>query len=106
MPEEPENPERQHSPPKLAVALKIGSEGDPGPGVVASARGLLARRIVEIADEEGIPVMRDEELARSLSLLEVGSRLPPELFPAVAEIIAHIYYLSEKAREQHLTGDY
>ena len=61
---------------RRATALRY--EGEGAPRVVASGRGALARRIVELAEEAGVPVKRDAALAESLSRLERD-------FPGVAE---------------------
>lgn len=83
---------------KLAVALKHESTG--GPRVTASGVGKLAERLSEIARENDIPLVEDEDLARSLSLLDVGMQVPPELYDVVAEILAHVYHVSGKFRDR------
>jgi flagellar biosynthesis protein len=79
----------------LAVGLKVEDKKVGRiPKVSVSAAGLLAQKVVEIAKENDIPIVSDEDLAQDLFLLEVGSYLPEKLFPAVAEIIAHIHHVS------------
>jgi flagellar biosynthetic protein FlhB len=75
------------NPDHLAVALGYEPDGDEAPVVLASGQNLVARRIVEIAREHGIPVLRDVVLARSLADVEVGQQIPEELYEAVAEIL-------------------
>jgi type III secretion system FlhB-like substrate exporter len=79
----------------LAIGLKMEKKGEVKlPKVSVSAAGELARKIVEIAKENEIPLVKDTDLAQDMYLLEVGSYLPEKLFPAVAEIIAHIHHIS------------
>lgn len=70
-----------------AVALKYNAEQDAAPVVIASGYGSIAEKIIDIAEEKGIPVFRDDSAASLLCMLEVGSNIPPELY----EIIASIY---------------
>lgn len=88
-------PERE--PPKEAAALHY--EGEGAPRVVASGRGEVARRIVELAEQAGVPVRRDPALAEALSRLELDLEIPPELYVAVAEALAWAYRLDAGAAE-------
>lgn len=78
--------------PTVAVALHY--DGRQAPEVAAKGRRKLAAEIRELAEEHGIPVREDPELARFLARLEVGERIPRELYVAVAEVIAFAYWLS------------
>lgn len=75
--------------PKQAVALYYDPE-DNAPRVVASGRGELAERIIEKAKESDVPVHEDDRLAETLSRLEIGESIPPELYEAVAEILVFV----------------
>lgn len=75
--------------PAQAVALEY-DPADNAPKVVAMGRGLLAERIIEKAKEADIPVHRDDKLADTLSKLEIGDMIPPELYSAVAEILVFV----------------
>ena len=57
------------------------------PKVIASGRGLLAERIIERAKEADVPIHQDSKLADTLSRLEIGEMIPPELYEVVAEIL-------------------
>jgi flagellar biosynthesis protein len=72
----------------LAVALKY----DPGsaPRVIASGRGTLAEKIVEVAREHGVPVEPNPALAEALSSLELDEEIPEQLYRAVAQILGFI----------------
>lgn len=75
--------------PKQAIALEYDPAED-APKVIASGRGLLAERIIEKAKESKVPVHRDDKLADTLSRLEVGEMIPPELYEVVAEILVFV----------------
>lgn len=81
--------EERKQKPKQAIALSYHPDED-APKVVASGRGLLAERIVEKAKEAEVPVHRDDKLADTLSRLEIGDQIPPELYEVVAEILVFV----------------
>lgn len=74
---------------KTAVALSYDPEDD-APKVIASGRGALAERIIEKAKESKVAVHRDDKLAETLSRLEIGELIPPELYEVVAEILVFV----------------
>ncbi len=75
--------------PKQAIALGYDPE-DAAPRVIASGQGELAERIIEKAKEADVPIHRDDSLADTLSKLEVGELIPPELYEVVAEILVFV----------------
>lgn len=74
---------------KQAIALEYDPE-DEAPIVIASGKGALAERIIEKAKEADVPVHRDDKLADTLSRLEIGEMIPPELYEVVAEILVFV----------------
>lgn len=74
---------------KQAIALEY-DPSDEAPKVIASGRGLLAEKIIEKAKESDVPVHRDDKLADTLSRLEIGDMIPPELYEVVAEILIFV----------------
>ncbi len=74
---------------KTAVALEY-EPGDQAPKVVASGQGHIADRIIATAKEADVPVHKDEKLAKSLSLLDIGEYIPPELYSIVAEVLIYV----------------
>ena len=74
---------------KQAVALEYNQEED-APKVIASGRGALAERIIERAQESDVPIHRDDKLADTLSRLQIGEMIPPELYEVVAEILVFV----------------
>lgn len=79
-----------------AVALKYRMQEDEAPKVVAKGKGHVARKIVALAEESDVPVIRDEKLAEALSQVEIQFPIPVEAFQAVAEIYAFLVELDEK----------
>lgn len=74
---------------RQAIALEYNPSDD-APRVIASGRGLLADRIIERAKESDVPIHQDEKLANTLSRLEIGEMIPPELYDVVAEILVFV----------------
>jgi flagellar biosynthesis protein len=74
---------------KTAVALSYEPDQE-APVVIASGKGHLADRILERAKQADIPIHKDEKLAESLSRLELGESIPPELYDVVAEILVFV----------------
>ncbi len=75
--------------PKQAIALSY-DPSEEAPRVIASGKGALAERIIERAKEVDVPVHRDDKLADTLSRLEIGDMIPPELYEVVAEILVFV----------------
>lgn len=74
---------------KTAIALEYDPTDD-APKVIASGKGLLAEKILEKAQESDVPIHRDDKLAETLSRLEIGEMIPPELYEVVAEILIFV----------------
>ena len=74
---------------KQAIALEYNPM-EPAPKVVASGRGALAEKIIEKAKESDVPLHQDSKLADTLSKLEIGDYIPPELYEVVAEILVFV----------------
>ena len=81
--------DREKNKVKQAIALEY-DPSDEAPRVVASGRGLLAEKIIERAKESDVPIHRDDKLADTLSRLEIGEMIPPELYEVVAEILLFV----------------
>ena len=75
---------------KKAVALKYNAEQDLAPVVIASGYGEVAENIIDIAEQRGIPVYRDDSAASMLCMLEIGTTIPREMYELVAAIYLQI----------------
>lgn len=79
---------------RRAVALKYDPNKNNAPVVIASGSGYIADKVVEIAEECGVPVYKDDSLSVMLSQLDMGSEIPEELFSSIVDI--YIYFLNYK----------
>lgn len=75
---------------KKAVALKYNAEQDLAPVVIASGYGEVAENIIDIAEQRGIPVYRDDSAASMLCMLEIGTTIPRDMYELVAAIYLQI----------------
>lgn len=86
------------NPTHYAVALRYDPQQMEAPEVVALGQRLTALRIRELAKQHHVPIVENPPLARSLfAACEVGDIVPPELFAAVAEVLAYVYRLTGKS---------
>lgn len=88
--------EKKNKKPKQAVALEY-DPSDIAPRILAIGKGQVAERIIETAKKEDVPIHKDEKLAKTLSKLEIGDTIPPELYDVVAEVLVFVDRL-EKIR--------
>lgn len=72
-----------------AIALEYNPDED-APKVVATGKGQIAEKIISEAKKADVPVHQDSKLAGTLSKLEIGDMIPPELYEAVAEILVFV----------------
>ena len=87
---------------KQAIALEYDPNKE-APIVLASGRGIIAERIIEKAKENKVPVHKDDKLADTLSKLEIGEMIPPELYEVVAEILVFVDDM-EKLKGKMMNG--
>jgi len=81
---------------KKATALKYNDQKDNAPKAIAQGSGLTATNIIKIAQENGIPIKKDEDLVNMLSQIELNQEIPVELYKAVSEIFSFVYEISNK----------
>lgn len=92
--------EKERDKKKIAAALRYDPLKDRAPRLTAKGSGWLAEKIVRLAKEHGVPVREDPNLVQILAGLELDEEIPPELYRAVAEILAFIYDVNNRRREQ------
>jgi flagellar biosynthesis protein len=78
---------------RKAAALSYDIDKEDAPRLVAQGQGSLAEKIIEVAKLHNVPIYEDPQLVEVLCRLNVGDFIPPELFEAVAEVLAFIYKL-------------
>ena len=84
------------NPTHLSVAISYDSETAKAPVVLAKGEDYLAMKIREIAKENQIEIVENKPLARMLyANVEIGNEIPPELYQAVAEILAMVYNMRQ-----------
>ena len=74
---------------KTAVAVAY-NPGEVAPKILAVGKGEVAERIIETAKENDAPFYQDNKLAETLSRLQIGDTIPPELYEVVAEILVFV----------------
>ena len=74
---------------KTAVAVAY-NPGEVAPKILAVGKGEVAERIIEAAKENDVPFYQDNKLAETLSRLQIGDTIPPELYEVVAEILVFV----------------
>ncbi len=85
------------NPTHYAVAIKYDQNEAPAPIVIAKGEDYLAQKIKEAAREHDIEIVENKPLARMLyANVEIGAQIPPELYQAVAEVLAFVYHAKGK----------
>jgi len=82
-----------------AVALKYDENSDTAPRVTAKGFGQTAERIRELAQKRGIPIKRDSDLVELLAQIDIDREIPPQLYAAVAEVLAMVYRANNSIKE-------
>ena len=78
-----------------AAALKYDADRDRAPRLVAKGRGHVAEHILAVAQKNAIPVYKNKSLINMLMALEIDREIPPELYKAIAEVMAYVYRMDK-----------
>ena len=89
------NKEKMNKPPKRAIALSYQNNDNAAPKVVAKGSGFVAERILDTAKQHSVPVYQNKTLVSMLMAVELDREIPPELYQAVAEVLAYIYRIDQ-----------
>ena len=81
---------------KQAVALNYDRQAGGAPKVVASGRGEIAQNILAAARRAGVDIVEDPDLLEVLGKVPLGQEIPPQLFQAIAEILAFVYQANNR----------
>ena len=95
-----EEPETDPNAEAKAVALRYDMERDKAPKVVAKGRGYVAENIMATAQMNSVPVYQNKTLVNMLMALDIDRELPPELYRAIAEVMAYVYRIDKKTGER------
>ena len=74
---------------KPAIAIQYNPD-EVAPKILASGTGIIADKIIEKAKSSDVPLYEDNKLANTLSKLDIGEYIPPELYSIVAEILVFV----------------
>lgn len=84
----------------LAVALQYEKGSTDAPRVIAKGRGLVAERIVALAQEHGVVIEANPALAEALSGVDVDETIPLELYEAIAVVIGYVLRVQQTGHEK------
>jgi flagellar biosynthesis protein len=79
---------------KAAAAIQYDAKKDRAPKVTAKGFGVIAEKIIERAIAANVPLREDPDLANALAKLPLGEEIPPNLYKAVAEVLAFLYRMN------------
>lgn len=79
----------EHNPKQKAVAISY-NKNDIAPSVIGKGQGYMAEKIMNVAKEEDIPIIKDTKLVEELTKINLGENIPPELYQVVAELLVFI----------------
>lgn len=74
---------------KQAIAIQYNPD-EVAPKILASGTGIIADKIIEKAKSSDVPLYEDNKLANTLSKLDIGEYIPPELYSIVVEILVFV----------------
>ena len=83
-----------------AVALRYDNGREDAPRVVAKGRGFVAQQLLSIAKRHSVPVYQNQTVTQLLMAVELDREIPPELYQAVANVLAYVYRLDGRAAEK------
>jgi flagellar biosynthesis protein len=87
-------------PQRSAFALRYDPSRDAAPRLIARGRGILADRILSLAEGSSVPVVQDPDLAGVLAGVGLDCEIPPRLFAAVAGVLVHVAALEGRAKKE------
>jgi flagellar biosynthesis protein len=86
---------------KKAAAVRYDQMKDLAPKVTAKGHGKMAERIIALAEAHRIPMVEDRNLVQLLDALDIDTEIPPQLYQAVAEVLAFIYRMNSQIAEPY-----
>lgn len=82
---------------RQAVSLKYQPERNDAPRITSKGKGKIAQKMIALAKAQGVPVREDPDLVKALTQLDWYEEIPPELYRAVAEVLAFAYRVNRIA---------
>ena len=97
---------RMQMPIHVACALKYKAEEMESPMLIAKGTELIAKKIIGIARDHGVPVIENPPVARALfKMVDLNQQIPPELYKAVAEILLFVYNLKKNKNQGRINQE-
>ena len=93
-------PELDPNAEQKAVALKYDPEKNIATKLVAKGKGHVAENILEAAKKGQVPVYQNKSLVNMLMALELDKEIPTELYTTVAEILAYVYRIDSRRKQE------
>ena len=90
---------------RKAVALRYDPSKDGVPTVVATGKNYVADQIIASARRHNIPIREDKALVGALAELDCGRQVPPEMFRAVAEVIAWVFRMEKQSGKRRVSDE-
>ncbi len=84
---------------KKGTALEY-SESKGVPEIIAQARGQFVENLLQIARDHDITIYKDADLSEALSVLNIGSEVPEELYIAMTEVLAYCYEVNDRFKRK------
>jgi flagellar biosynthesis protein len=91
--------ETKNTPIPEAVAIRYDKGREDAPRVVAKGRGFVAQQLLAIAKHHSVPVYQNQTVTQLLMAVELDREIPPELYQAVASVLAFVYRMDGRAAE-------
>jgi flagellar biosynthesis protein len=93
-------PEDKVAPVQEAVALRYSKDKEDAPRVVAKGRGFVAQQLLAVARRHAVPVYQNQAVTNLLMAVELDREIPPDLYQAVANVLAYVYRMDGRAAER------
>lgn len=93
-------PDEKKFPHQEAVALRYSKDKEDAPRVVAKGRGFVAQQMLSVARRHAVPVYQNQAVTNLLMAVELDREIPPELYQAVANVLAYVYRMDGRAAEK------
>lgn len=87
-----------------AVALRYNKAHEDAPRVVAKGRGVVAQQLLAIAKRHAVPVYQNQTVTQLLMAVELDREIPPDMYQAVANVLAYVYRLDGRAAGKSRPG--
>ena len=90
----------KRAPLQVAVAIRYDRDRENAPRVVAKGKGFVAEQLLMIARRHAVPVYQNQTVTQLLMAVELDREIPPELYQAVANVLAYVYRMDGRAAER------